>query len=155
MLNEQSKRLIYFYHFFPPIISYIPRTLRIQIEHEAARTQLSGDGFCWTSRSKQQEQTYARRPQISYWQERKSHISYRALPCLCLEVWLRLKTTNFLSLLKCTASLFSHPCIFFFNKLHMSVIENISYTMWIPKSLKLISTSLKGHLRKMGIYSYA
>lgn len=34
----------------------------------------------------------------------------------------------------------------------MLVIENRSYKMWIPKFLELISTSLKGHLRKIDFY---
>lgn len=44
--------------------------------------------------------------------------------------------------------------MYFSNKLHMLVIENTSYMVWIPKSVELISTSLKGHLRKMDFYYY-
>jgi len=44
--------------------------------------------------------------------------------------------------------------MYFFNKLHILVTENPSYTMWILKSLELISTSLKGHLRKMDFHYY-
>lgn len=136
-------------HFFSLTISLIPKTLRIQMQP----VQLPEHNWGVMVSAGLQEQKRRANTGKALSKSPADRWRKATFPIGSFLVYARRLKTFLVTFKMYCISLLSNPCVFF-NKLYMLVIENTGNTTWICKSLELISTSLKGYLRKMDFYYY-